>query len=50
MFDRTWLGCSLCYGAGLSWVYTESLDIGWQFLIALVIFMVGNAIADGAAK
>lgn len=47
MFDKNWQGCALCYLAGLTWGYTEGIGIVWQFLIALVIFIIGEARAEG---
>lgn len=44
MFDKNWQGR---YLAGLSWVYTDGIGLLWQFLIALVIFIVGERIASG---
>lgn len=46
-FGKNWRGCALCYLAGLSWSYTDGIGLGWQFLIALVIFMVGERVAEG---
>lgn len=50
MLNRTWQGCLLCYLAGLSWVYTDGIGLGWRFLIALVIFMAGEFVAQRAAE
>lgn len=47
MFNKNWFGCLLCYGAGLSWVYTDGIGLLWQFLIALALFMAGEIVAEG---
>jgi len=47
MFDKNWQGCALCYLAGLSWFFTDGIGIIWQVLIALVIFAIGEALAEG---
>lgn len=45
MLNPIWKGCAICYFSGLSWFITDGIGLGWQALIALVVYAVGEAVA-----